>query len=162
DTRRREFDEWLYERANRPTLEDDREGVQRQELRRSLNDPPGSEVYSGAALNTLLVAVQKRHGQGACGSEISLDEEMLRQINFTAGNGGGNAGLLKNEGRLDWPFALRKRLDQAQRGRVEELLREAVTQAKKEQHAVDELRELDPIIRRFHQELRDAAKDTPP
>src|SRR5262249_59534053 len=81
ETRRREFDEWLYNRDNRPTREDDRERVQRQELRRSRNDQPLSEIYSGAALNTLLAELQKLEGRGLRPAEIPPYEALGRHLN---------------------------------------------------------------------------------
>src|SRR5262249_59456939 len=63
ETRRRQFDQWLYERDHRPTLEDERETSQQRELRRSQNDPPLTEIWSGKSLNTLLVDLQKRDGK---------------------------------------------------------------------------------------------------
>src|ERR1051326_5646774 len=54
DTRRKIYDQWLYERNHTPSLQDLRERDQRLELRRALNDPPVNEITEGKALNTLL------------------------------------------------------------------------------------------------------------
>src|SRR5262249_46478122 len=40
DTRRKNFDEWLYERDRTPTVEDNRERARIEQIRRSRNDPP--------------------------------------------------------------------------------------------------------------------------
>src|SRR5262249_14900544 len=53
-TRRAIFDEWLYEQANRPSVQDVREAQQRLDLRRALNNPPVGEVLSAGALNHIL------------------------------------------------------------------------------------------------------------
>src|SRR5438132_13502727 len=90
ESRRRTFDQWLYERANRPTLEDERERVQQKELQRSRNGPPLAEIYSGQALNHLLREFQKLHGRGSRGAPADLDEDVVRHINLTTGAGGGH------------------------------------------------------------------------
>src|SRR5439155_4101316 len=43
DTRRKAFDEFLYERDKMPTLEEEREKARLQERNRSRNDPPVTE-----------------------------------------------------------------------------------------------------------------------
>src|SRR5262249_34459691 len=156
EPRRREFDEWLYERINRPTREDDRERVQQQELRRSRNDPPRSEIYSGSALNTLLAELQKLEGRGVRAPEMPLAEDVVRQINVTTGNGGAHVGLLKNS-KLDWPIALRAYLSREQRGRVADLAQESIQEAKngKVAQQAAALREMDRAVRQLHLKLRD-------
>ena len=49
DNRRRSFDEYLYERERRPSQEDERERARLENLRRSRNDPPITEIWSGLA-----------------------------------------------------------------------------------------------------------------
>lgn len=104
ENRRRSFDEWLYERANIPSLNDDRERTIREELHR---DPPLPEIWSAKPLNDLLADAQKLQGRKVQGPEVALDPEILKRINVTAGKDGGNFGLLKNDGKLNWPLALR-------------------------------------------------------
>jgi hypothetical protein len=106
DTRRRLFDEWLYERANTPSLEDLREQDLRMARRRALNDPPFTEILAATSLNTLLDHLKMAQGGGARGTNVALDEDTLRRINVTSG-AGGNIGLLKNDGFLQWPIPLR-------------------------------------------------------
>lgn len=106
ENRRRIFDEWLYERANTPTLNDERERMIREEVRRSRNDPPLPEIWSAKALNDLLSDAQKLQGKKVAGPNVALDEEVLKKINLTRGDGS-NFGLLKNDGKLNYPLALR-------------------------------------------------------
>jgi hypothetical protein len=121
DNRRRLFDEWLYRRANTPGLNDERERIGREEARRSRNQPPLTEIWSGKALNDLLaVAAQCRTGP-----DVAIDPDILKQINLTAGDGG-NFGLLKNGGKLSWPLALRGMKDS---GELREELQVAVSKA---------------------------------
>lgn len=106
ENRRRIFDEWLYERANTPTLNDERERIIREEVRRSRNDPPLPEIWSAKALNDLLADAQKLQGRKVQGPNVPIDEEVLKKINLTKGDGS-NFGLLKNDGKLNFPLALR-------------------------------------------------------
>jgi hypothetical protein len=133
DTRRRAFDEYLYERKNAPTWEDDRERLLGLSLRRSLNDPPITEIWSGKALNDLLAEVQKHRVRSTPGLAFPLDEELLRRINVTAGKSPGNVGLLKNDGKLNWPVAIRSlkprdKIDDLRR-QISSLLPETINQA---------------------------------
>ncbi len=133
DTQRRAFDEYLYERKNAPTWEDERERFLALSLRRSLNDPPLTEIWSGKALNDLLAEVQKQSHKGVSGPQFVIEDDVLRRINVSAGKSPGNIGLLKNDGKLSWPVALRllKPRDRADdlRRQIGSLLPEAINQA---------------------------------
>ena len=107
ENRRRVFDEWLYERANTPTLNEQREQSIRDELRRSRNEPPPTEIWSGKALNALLANTIKLHGKKINGPEIKIDEDVVKKINVTTGREGTNFGMLRNGPKLTWPLALR-------------------------------------------------------
>ena len=128
DTRRKIFDEWQYERANTPTLEDIREQDKKLARRRALNDPPITEVLSGTALNTLLDHLKMLQGTGAKGPNVAIDEETLQHVNVTSGSGG-NVGILKNAGRLNWPLALRADEYKAQREEIDRDLPKLVEKA---------------------------------
>jgi hypothetical protein len=120
DTRRRNFEEWQFERANTPTLEDDRERDRHQQIRRSTNDPPLTEIWSGKALNDLLNPILKMNPPSeSMAPFVPLDRDVVRRINLTSGATFNNLGVLKDGGNLSWPLALtedqfeenRKRLD---------------------------------------------------
>jgi hypothetical protein len=126
---KRRFDLWLYEREKTPTFEDDRQRLVADQLRRSLNDPPAGEVWSGLALNNILADLSKMAKKSdARGPQIPLDEDVVRHLNFTKGQGG-NPGLLKNEGQLNWPQALRSDDYKAERDLLNSLAPETVRQA---------------------------------
>jgi hypothetical protein len=105
ENKRRVFDEWLYERANTPTLEDDRKRMQHEAIRRALNDPPLTEIWSGYSLNELLLKAQKLQVHTPQLAVIPVDPAVLARLNVTSGRG--NGGLLKNEGNLTWPSSIR-------------------------------------------------------
>jgi hypothetical protein len=167
NTRRRAFDEYLYERLNAPTNEDLREFGQHEALRRSLSDPPRTEVWSGQSLNTLLADVQKLQGMDRDNvPEIPLDEDVLKRINVTATGGrGGNMGFLKDGGRISWPLGLRA-LPPAQetrelRSQVNSLLQDAVSQAANGKVDAGLLQELSNDVDRLNRLLQARANDMP-
>jgi hypothetical protein len=131
-SRRKMFDEYLYEREKAPTLEDERQRHSLEQLNRSRNNPPVTEVYSGKALNDILADLRKLPPKPEAGNlvniqQLPLDEDALKHINVTVG--GGNIGLLKNEGRLNWPVALGGPEFKEQRERINSLAQAAVRQA---------------------------------
>jgi hypothetical protein len=128
DTRRRLFDEWLYERANTPSLEDIREQDLRMARRRALNDPPFTEILAATSLNTLLDHLKTAQGTGGRGTNVALDEDTLRRVNVTSG-AGGNIGLLKNDGFLQWPIPLRAEEFNAERDAITKALPKLVEAA---------------------------------
>jgi hypothetical protein len=134
ENRRRMFDEWLYERANTPTLQDELERVQKQELRRSRFDPPKTEIWSAKALNDLLEDLKRVDRNKVPGGNATIDPDVLKQINLTSGKGGINLGVLKNDGKLDWTLALRSDVlgDKAreQRVQIQTLVKSAYENAK--------------------------------
>jgi hypothetical protein len=134
--RRRIFDEYLYEREKAPTAEDDRQKHMLEQLERSRNNPPITEVWSGKSLNDLLADLRKyppsknEAGNLVNIQQLPLDEEGLKHVNVTAGAGnGGNIGLLKNEGRLNWPVAMSEPQFKELRERTNSLAQAAVRQA---------------------------------
>jgi hypothetical protein len=108
DTRRRVFDQWLYEREKTPSPEQMRQEFMKEQVKRSLNNPPRGEVNSGKSLNDLLAALETMPVKGASVPDLPLSEDILRHINVTRDGtgGGGNLGVLRNSGKLAWPRAL--------------------------------------------------------
>lgn len=95
-----------------------------------LAESPLAEVYSAKALNTLLTEIQELQSRGVDGPKIELSEKMMRQINLSRGEGGG-PGLLKHQGRLNWPIALKEDNFKTERQQVDSLFAKALEQAKK-------------------------------
>jgi hypothetical protein len=121
--RRRLFDENLYERERSLSADEERQVSQREQLRRSLHNPPVNEIWSGQALNTLVDDLAHKLGPDSegQGASIPLDSGVLRHLNLTMREGHGNPGLLKDEGRLRWPPVLREKLYQANRDLIDSL-----------------------------------------
>jgi hypothetical protein len=104
ETKRKTFDEMMYEKANTPTFTENQEQTDMMIVRRVMNHPTQVEVTSGQAQNILLPYLNKLLSTGIQGPPVAIDPNMLKFINVTVGKGGGNIGLLKNGGKLDWPI----------------------------------------------------------
>lgn len=133
DTRRKIFDQWLYERANTPTNQDERERFQRIELRRALTNPSPTELLGATPLNRILDDLKPRVTAGATGPSIPISEDVLKQINLTAkGGGAGNIGALKplkGGGTLSWPSVLLSETYQREVKLINQRTAEAVKEA---------------------------------
>jgi hypothetical protein len=161
DTRRRTLDEWRYERDNLPTLEDERERSRREEVRRSRNDPPFTEIWSGKALNDLLAELQKRQARGASLPETALEDDLLRRVNVTAGRGAG-IGPLKGTGDLHWPLALRRTDLREERSRFADLTEQAAEQVRQGQVDAGTLKGMSTLVERLQQRLAREVGTLPP
>ncbi|GIW78255.1 MAG: hypothetical protein KatS3mg105_0062 [Gemmatales bacterium] len=161
--RRRVLEQWLWERNNLPTPQDEFERLQKLELRRAQNDPPVNEIFSAKALNDLLIDVQKLQGQGIEGPTIILSEDILRHINVVPpGNGSANAGLLRNDGKLDWPVTLAGREYAVERERINILLPDAINQVKNGKVDPDTLKELTHSVDKLITSLAQNIGQIPP
>jgi hypothetical protein len=132
DVRRRLFDQYAYERAYfmanlAPDVVRERDMV--VALNRSRKDPPLTEVLSGDALNSLLNHLITEQGKGNRGPRVDLTEDSLKNINVSNGVGG-NIGLLKDGGKLQWPLALQQEELAPAEKILDQLLPQAVQEVK--------------------------------
>jgi len=67
-------------KATTPTLEERRQWEIHQNLLRSRNDPPLAEIWSGMALNNLLLAIQKVQSGRVQGPIVPLDPDLLAHV----------------------------------------------------------------------------------
>lgn len=118
-----------YEASLKPSMNEIREGQQRERLRRTMNDPPLTEILNGSALNTLLVEQKKELASRIYGPSVPLSPYVLAKINVSAPTGGGNIGIFAEGGRLNWPFPLRAQVYAEDRNKIDELARTVFTQA---------------------------------
>jgi hypothetical protein len=162
DTRHKQWEEWLYERNVRPTIEDERERQRIENLRRARNNPPFAEIWSGQALNDLLLAAQQQQAKTGPGPTVPLDPEMLQQINVTSGTTPGGAGLLRDGGNLQWPLVLRRGVFESDRKRVEQLMTQAVRQAQSGSVDADTLEGMQKTIGRLRATVRANLDDITP
>jgi hypothetical protein len=131
DTRRRIFDEWLYEQANTPSVQDRREQMQRYDLRRAMRDPPLPEILNGSSLDAVYKDLLNKQSQWGKGPPVTIDENVLKHLNLTS-RSGGNVGLLRRvkEGEpLPWPTSLKSDAYKPEVERINQRLQDAVRQA---------------------------------
>jgi hypothetical protein len=165
ENHRRYIEEWKYWRDSLPTAEDDRQKALQLQVRRSLNDPPVGEIYSGQALNTILNDVQKKATKDSdfqSAPTISLDPDTVRHLNLTGQEGKGNPGLLRNEGRLNWPIALRVPQYQAERDVLNELTPAVYDQAVNGKVDASSLERMTKAVRDLRERLNDNIRDLTP
>lgn len=161
DNRRRVFEQHQFERANTPTLEEQREFRRQQEFWRSWNDPPLTEIWSGQALNNLLRAIQRaRTEHGYAGAFVPLDTELVRRINVTSGNSG-SIGIFRQGGELRWPAPLLTPTFEKERLEIDKLSRKAVSQVASGKPDMQVLDELAQANARLRERLRENARVLP-
>ncbi len=102
------FDEMMYEKMNTPPPEVEREQNRLQRLSRARNTPPDSEIYTGLALNEMLVNIQRIEArENVRGYMIPLDSDTTKHLNVTTTEDmSGSNELFKKDQALDWPIAL--------------------------------------------------------
>jgi hypothetical protein len=154
DSRRKDFDQTLYERANAPTLEDERERRRIENLRRSRNNPPVTEIWSGKALNDLLLAIQQQFTRKVEGPKVPLEESVVRRINVSGSRTGGSLGLLLPNGRLTWPFPLQAPQFKADREKLDQLAYTAYKQAGSGSVSFDTIRGMTSAADSLTEQLR--------
>jgi hypothetical protein len=162
--RRKVFDEYLYERDKTPTPEQDRRKYQQEQLSRSLNNPPLTEVWSGKALNDILADLRSL----AVPSDVTavnafpepLNQAGLEHINVT--RGAGNIGLLKKR-QLTWPVALGGADSQLEREQLTTQARDAVRQAEHNGHVdTATLLQMTGHVQSLEQQLQGKARELSP
>jgi hypothetical protein len=149
ENRRKQAELRAYELSLQPSPEQLREEERERALRRALNDPPFTEILSADALNILLRNMKELASMGVGpGPTIPLDQDMLRRINVTSG-GGGNIGLFRDGGKLNWPFALRDTPWDDDRKKMQELVDRALKQVLSDELTPQTVRDLRDTLARM-------------
>jgi hypothetical protein len=128
-TRKATIEERQYELSLQPSAEELRQKDLQYRLQRSRNNPPTTEIWSGGALNDLLRAIKDEQSHGQFGPDVPLPPDVLRHINVTTGTTYGGVGVLRDGGKLTWPFTLRQPIFDDQRNTLSKLFVQAVQQA---------------------------------
>lgn len=131
--RRERIEQWLWERDNLPTAEDNRRRYLVQQYERASYNPPLTEVWSGKSLNDLLDQAQLLRNNPQV--DPPLDEALVEKINVTSGKAGGNVGLLRG-GKVRWPLLLLRSTFAEGREHLELLVAQAYKQAE-QQNQID-------------------------
>lgn len=116
-TKKERFDLEMYIRDNTPTFSEEQAKVAKQRLARiQTNSSPG-EIASGEALNTLLNDLRRYPNRRVSYDNMPISVEQLLRLNVTKGNAG--MGILRDEGKFNWPSALLDLVPAEQRKDIE-------------------------------------------
>jgi hypothetical protein len=135
ENRKKALDQWLYERENIPTPQEEEIRFANEQIRHARFGSDLTEIWSAKALNQLLNDAKKIRSPGSGAAAQPLSEETLAKINVTSGKNGGNIGLFKS-GRVAWPVLLRRRVFDRPREQIDHLVDQAIKEASQGQ-AVD-------------------------
>jgi hypothetical protein len=130
ETRRQTLLERQWELSLQPDPEQIRQQQMMKSLQRSRNNPPATEIWSATALNDLLRSIQTARSSGSNSSDVPLSPEVLKHINVTTGTTYGGIGLLREDGKLTWPYSLSQSDFDSARKQLDELLPQAVKEAR--------------------------------
>lgn len=125
DTRKRTFDQMMYEKANTPTFTENQEKINAMLLRRVMTMPSDAEVISGRSQNIILPFLRNLSLQGSQGPVVPIDQDMLKKINVSTGKSNTSLGPLQNGGHLDWPIILESK----EQAKLADMLVTGVSQA---------------------------------
>jgi hypothetical protein len=151
-SRRAAIEQAEYERAHMADPEKVRQQLLARELDRARVSPPLIEVWSGKSLNTLLSNAIARQGDRS--PSVPLNEDTLRSINLTAGDTRGNAGLLKDNGNLQWPQPLSGEAFKGPRDHISRRMKHAVGTARLNRGAEESaLSDMQADLRRLNEKL---------
>ncbi|HWG47885.1 MAG TPA: hypothetical protein VN688_34295 [Gemmataceae bacterium] len=148
-TRRDTLAERQYELSLMPDPEKIRQDQMTRALQRSRNNPPPTEIWSGKALNDLLRGIQTAQTRGTVGPDVPLAPDVLKHINLTTGTTYGGTGLLKDGGKLSWPYALRQSMFDTERTTLNEQMRQAVKQAQSGEVSVEVLNDVGASLKQL-------------
>ncbi len=147
-------------RLNAPQLRERETAV---DLGVARKDAPATEVWSGKALNDLLHSIQGSSKPLSDGPKVPLEENTLRQSNLSDRSSQGNVGMLKDNGNLAWPKALKESLFDEPRKRLSRNLRIAVDQLKhKEPIEASQLNDIDSDFKTLIARLYNGADELSP
>jgi hypothetical protein len=162
DLRQRIIQQKQYEYSLMPNPEDVRQKEMMERLRRSRNDPPLTEIWSGDALNSLFMAIQRGQKQGLRGPKVPLADSLLNRINVTTGTTTAGAGMLRNVTRFEWPLILTDAAFSKEREQIEKLAREAVDQVGSGPVAPATIRSLNTAVAAMESTIKRKVADITP
>src|SRR5262245_7515262 len=163
DTHRKQMDEYYYEKARRPTLEQEREETRLKELARAQNDPPLTEIWAGISLNNLLTNIQRAESMaGLRGPSVPLEPEVGKHVNVTTGKTTGSVSLVNSGNDLEWPLTLEDDRFEKDRKEIDRLVQEVVRQAQYNKVQSKTYSQLDRSVRTLRQNLKKGVNDIEP
>jgi hypothetical protein len=161
-TRHDQLNETLYERAVTPTTVDNQQRYLTEQLRWARNDPPATAIWSGGALNDLLIGIQRQQAQGIHRPDVPLNPSVLQHINVTGGQTNSSLALLGDTGELRWPIALQTDTFTPDRQTIDKLAQEAYKQAKYSNVQGDTVQKMTDAVNTLQTDLRQQVSDMDP
>jgi len=159
ETVKKEFDLRMYIKANTPTYTQEQEKIAQTTLRRiQTNSLPG-EVSNGKSLNYLLDDLRKFPNKKLSAEPMQLSEAVLVHLNVTKNTFG--MGILRDEGRVTWPTALRESMTEKQRKWLDTQLEDLVKEANKGRLDANVLRDVRGEMDKVREDLVKRVNDTP-
>jgi hypothetical protein len=164
DTRKKLVDAHAYVRAaNEQQFTKQQIDQATRLLERVQKVPTSQEIASGKSLNILLDDLKKLDGLQVRGTAVMLEEDVLKLINVTSQGDGVNIGLLRDNGRFEWPavFSNKNIVGDKEKGdielRAQDLYREALN-AKIDKNAASDLK---ASLRSLRESLNKNFKEAP-
>lgn len=108
------------------------EQMKKDRLDRQLYHPPLTEIWAAEPLNALLSNLQDAQARGGDLPNVAIADAVLQHTNLTPAPGAGNLAMLKDNGLIAWPMALRRDSLRPLEERLEELTVSLVKQARGE------------------------------
>lgn len=161
-TRKASIEERQYELSLQPSAEDIRQKDLAYSLQRARHNPPKTEIWSGGALNDLLRAIKDGQSHGVIGPDVPLSSDVVKHINVTTGTTYGGVGVLKDGGKLTWPFALRQPIFDEERNKLNKMFQQAVDQAPSGQVDVTLLDNIGKSLKELQREIDARVDDVSP
>jgi hypothetical protein len=151
DTKKKAFELDMYIKANTPTYTQEQEKSMKLILRRIQTSSLPGEIASGKSLNLLLDDLSNFPGKKISLEPIQLNEGILGHINVTKSTFG--MGLLRDNGKVNWPAAVQDRMTAEQRQRMEKMLQNLVKEANNGQVDNNVIADVRKEIERMREEL---------
>lgn len=159
DTRKKAFELELFIRNNTPTFTQEQEKIAKQILRRVQNLTNPNEIWNGSSLNILLADMKKHQAKKVSVEPIQLAGEVLRHINVTGSFG--NLGLLRDDGRFQWPSALQDLVAEDRQKKVGDWAETLVARARNGQVEVKILKDVRLEIETIRENLLKKVNEIP-
>jgi len=118
-----------------------RASLMKEQVRDSRFNPDKTEIWSGRALNAILDNLERIDRSRSPGGDRTIDEGVLEKINVSSGKANSSLGVLKNDGKIDWPLGL---LDTSLGDKGEDCRRQIQTLARKAYNEAKDGRSPDP------------------
>lgn len=104
-TKRKAFDEAMYEKANTPTYAETKMAADQGIFQRVMMNPTSIEVTTGRAMNIMLPPLDRMALQGIYGAPVPLNPAILKAVNITI-PGKTGLGIVGKVNDIPWPYGL--------------------------------------------------------